>query len=241
MSDKDATSQTTKPATMSTDHFRFTEFVTRGGAHEHRYINGPLIRWVPANSCTLEEFKKRCEDSNCIPIAPAPEPSDRLHEKLALANERCGMLAKERDEAKSECAAFLDWLKNQQSWEAFWADGFLGEKPVSQAKQNLQAIRKYLEATGHGLKFLAERDALQKQLDDAKEKCHAALRALDSNAYCSAAILVEQAIAALTPDSAGTKEECPPELCIDCWGIGQRTPVGRTPPRCDPCNELFNE
>ncbi len=55
-----------------------TEFVTRNGAHEHRYINGPLLRWIPSNACTLDEFKRRCEaDSQKLlgtPAATSPAP-----------------------------------------------------------------------------------------------------------------------------------------------------------------------
>lgn len=123
----------------------------------------------------MNDLKETCEHcgSNRIyhgppdcPMCGAPNccqtccKIDSLLAENAKKDERIRELQKERDEATAEVAAFLEWMKVQQGWEGFWADGFLGQKPISQAKQNLQAIRRFLEEKGHGLKFLAARDTL---------------------------------------------------------------------------------
>lgn len=67
----DAGAESAKAATDGT-----TEFVTRGGAHEHRYKNGPLLRWCPASSCTLEEFKRQCEEDSRKLLGLAATPPE---------------------------------------------------------------------------------------------------------------------------------------------------------------------
>jgi hypothetical protein len=53
-------------------------------------------------------------------------------------------------EVAAEVAACIAFLQAQLGWEVFWEEGFCGEEAKSEAKQNVQALRKFLDEKGHG-------------------------------------------------------------------------------------------
>ena len=81
-------------------------------------------------------------------------------------NREVNALKEQLKEASAETAAFLQWLETQASWEAFWADGFLGQELVSNATQNLQALRAFMNKKKHGLRFLAQYKVATQEIKD---------------------------------------------------------------------------
>ncbi len=97
---------------------------------------------------------------------PTFTPEARLEDALA----RVRGLERQRDEAAAETAEMLEFLKVHLGWEWFWADGFVGEEHRSQSKQNAQKLRAFLDARGHGLKFLARAESAEKALAELADK-----------------------------------------------------------------------
>lgn len=74
-------------------------------------------------------------------------------------------LRQERDEAAAEAAACVAFLQNRLHWEGFWAEGFMGQEPVSAADKNARALSEHLKATGHGKRMLDEIERLRAIVD----------------------------------------------------------------------------
>jgi hypothetical protein len=94
-------------------------------------------------------------DTDLCPDAAALHQVKRLERKLAEARA-------ERDEASAEVAAFLDFLRNEQSWEYFREGVLYCREPekATRSQQNAAVIGRFLAETGRGKAFLSERDEL---------------------------------------------------------------------------------
>jgi hypothetical protein len=69
------------------------------------------------------------------------------------------------DEGALEAAAAIEFLRTQLGWEWFWADGWLGEEHVSQAKRNAALLRRYLDTTGHAKGLCAKLDGYRSKIE----------------------------------------------------------------------------
>jgi hypothetical protein len=119
-------------------------------------------------------------------------------EELAEKAER------ERDESAQETAEMVRFLQTQLGWEWFWSEGFVGQEHKSQATQNAQAIRKFLDDTGHAKRFCERLKEREAERDEARERCgdwDKAAAILRASAFEQAAQVARGA-----PDAMGSVE-----------------------------------
>ena len=84
------------------------------------------------------------------------------------ARARVVELERERDEAADEAAACLEFLRTLRDWHSFWEEGFLGEKTASASRQNGQALRAFLDETGHARRVVERLASLERDLAEAR-------------------------------------------------------------------------
>lgn len=97
---------------------------------------------------------------------------ERLEAERAFAND----LQDQLRESKAETAQCVEFLGTEMGWEYFRTDFVYGPdepEPKQQSKQNALMIKKYLEESGHGLKFLAEKERLEARARELEEKLEA--------------------------------------------------------------------
>lgn len=76
----------------------------------------------------------------------------------------------ERDEAAQEAAEMIEFLKTHLGWEWFWSEGWVGEEFKSQAKQNAQRLRRFLDEKGHAKAFSLRLDTALAQVAKLREE-----------------------------------------------------------------------
>lgn len=84
------------------------------------------------------------------------------------ARARVVELERERDEAADEAAACIEFLRTLRDWHSFWEEGFLGEKTASASRQNGQALRAFLDETGHARRVVERLASLERDLAEAR-------------------------------------------------------------------------
>ena len=81
---------------------------------------------------------------------------------------RAEQAEKERDEAKAEVAACLEFLETEMGWEYFRAET-LNHNGQQFSRENARKLKNFLAEKGHGIGVLKRLTAAEQRLKDAEE------------------------------------------------------------------------